>query len=120
MGIHNSSGPPIEQRVGNPITEKNTKKISMKAFTTACALIAGVSAESLSIRLPFAGSFSPVYSHGVAHHPLTYSRPVYGPVYTGVHHPIVHHPIFKREAEADPSFTLMRRPSMNTLSMLTR
>merc|ERR1711936_726129 len=105
MGIHNSSGPPIEQRVGNPITEKNTKKISMKAFTTACALIAGVSAESLSIRLPFAGSFSPVYSHGVAHHPLTYSRPVYGPVYTGVHHPIVHHPIFKREADAEPRFT---------------
>merc|ERR1712029_338759 len=109
MGIHNSSGPPIEQRVGSPITEKNTKKISMKAFTTACALIAGVSAES-HIGLPLAGSFSPVYGHGVAHHPLTYSRPVYGPVYTGVHHPIVHHPIvhhpiFKREADAEPRFT---------------
>merc|ERR1712029_36546 len=109
MGIHNSSGPPIEQRVGNPITEKNTKKISMKAFTTICALIAGVSAES-HIGLPLAGSFSPVYGHGVAHHPLTYSRPVYGPVYTGVHHPIVHHPIvhhpiFKREADAEPRFT---------------
>merc|ERR1712111_135832 len=105
MGIHNSSGPPIEQRVGNPITEKKHKKINMKAFTTACALIAGVSAES-HMGLPFAsGGFSPVYSYGVAHHPLTYSRPVYGPVYTGVHHPIVHHPIFKREAEAEPSFT---------------
>merc|ERR1712029_188367 len=73
MGIHNSSGPPIEQRVGSPITEKNTKKISMKAFTTACALIAGISAES-HIGLPLAGSFSPVYGHGVAHHPLTYSH----------------------------------------------
>merc|ERR1712121_539838 len=104
MGIHNSSGPPIEQRVGNPITEKNTKKINMKAFTTACALIAGVSAES-HIGLPLAGSFSPVYGHGVAHHPLTYSRPVYGPLYTGVHHPIVHYPIYKREAEAEPGFT---------------
>merc|ERR1712111_100828 len=47
----------------------------MKAFTTACALIAGVSAES-HMGLPFSsGGFSPVYSHGVAHHPLTYSRP---------------------------------------------
>jgi len=77
----------------------------MKAFTTACALIAGVSAES-HMGLPFAsGDFTPVYGYNVAHHPLTYSRPVYGPVYTGVHHPIVHHPIFKREAEAEPSFT---------------
>merc|ERR1712121_497543 len=56
--------------------------------------------------LPLAsGGFSPVYGYGVAHHPLTYSHPVYGPVYTGVHQPIVHHPIFKREAEAEPSFT---------------
>jgi len=28
MGIHNSSSPPIEQRVGNPITEKKHKKKS--------------------------------------------------------------------------------------------
>merc|ERR1711990_1359472 len=106
MGIHNSSSPPIEQRVGNPISKKH-KKINMKAFTTACALIAGVSAES-HIGLPFAsGGFSLVYGHGVAHHPLAYSRPVFGPMYTGVHHPIVHHPIvhhpiFKREADAEP------------------
>merc|ERR1711962_576952 len=32
MGIHNSSSPPIEQRVGNPITEKKTQKNQHEGF----------------------------------------------------------------------------------------
>merc|ERR1712212_546651 len=106
MGIHNSSSPPIEQRVGNPITEKKTqKKIDMKAFTTACALMAGVSAES-HIGLPFgAAGFFPGYN---VHHPIVYTRPVYG-IHPGYHagfQPIsAGHPLFKREAEPEPRFT---------------
>merc|ERR1711962_309056 len=106
MGIHNSSSPPIEQRVGNPITEKKTqKKIDMKAFTTACALMAGVSAES-HIGFPFgAEGFFPGYN---VHHPIVYTRPVYGihPGYLAGFQPITAgHPLFKREAEPEPRFT---------------
>merc|ERR1711962_370966 len=104
MGIRNSSSPPIEQRVGNPITEKKHKKIDMKAFTTACALMAGVSAES-HIGLPFgAAGFFPGYN---VHHPIVYTRPVYG-IHPGYHagfQPIsAGHPLFKREAEPEPRF----------------
>merc|ERR1712168_1261966 len=107
MGIHNSSSPPIEQRVGNPITEKNQKNINMKAFTTACALVAGVSAAS------YFGGIIPVYTTGAPHpHPFPqfggpYSRPMYG-LYQP--HPIaglrpIYAPSNLHKREAEPSFT---------------
>merc|ERR1711962_820556 len=123
MGIHNSSIHPIEQRVGNPITEQKTQKNrNMKAFTTACALVAGVSADS-----QFYSSDIPFYSAGLTH-PITtpivqYARQPVQPIqamqpiqaiqpiqslYTtyGVHHPMMaagH--LIKREADAEPRFT---------------
>merc|ERR1712112_270491 len=83
MGIHNSSIHPIEQRVGNPITEQKTQKNrNMKAFTTACALVAGVSADS-----QFYSSDIPFYSAGLTH-----------PMMAAGH-------LIKREADAEPRFT---------------
>merc|ERR1712168_1066931 len=116
MGIHNSSIHPIEQRVGNPITEQKTQKDrNMKAFTTACALVAGVSADS-----QFYSSDIPFYSAGLTHpittHIVQYARqPVHAiqaiqaiqSLYStyGVHHPMMaagH--LIKREADAEPRF----------------
>merc|ERR1711878_113453 len=112
MGIHNSSSYPIDQRVANLITEK-PKKI-MKAFTTACALIAGS-----------ASADSQFYNNGFIHHPI---QTAYHPAVYGVHpqttpltyvpqaaalggyyfnHPAmaVHPTLIKREAEAEPEFS---------------
>merc|ERR1711931_223055 len=132
MGIHNSSIHPIEQRVGNPITEQKTQKNrNMKAFTTACALVAGVSADS-----QFYSSDIPFYSAGLTHpittpivqyarqpvqaiqpiqavQPIQAMQPIQAiqpiqSLYTtyGVHHPMMaagH--LIKREADAEPRFT---------------
>merc|ERR1711878_194723 len=112
MGIHNSSSYPIDQRVANLITEK-PKKI-MKAFTTACALIAGS-----------ASADSQFYNNGFIHHPI---QTAYHPAVYGVHpqttpltyvpqatplggyyfnHPAmaVHPTLIRREAEAEPEFS---------------
>merc|ERR1711962_1539760 len=132
MGIHNSSIHPIEQRVGNPITEQKTQKNrNMKAFTTACALVAGVSADS-----QFYSSDIPFYSAGLTHpittpivqyarqpvqaiqpiqaippiqamQPIQAIQPIQS-LYTtyGVHHPMMaagH--LIKRGADAEPRFT---------------
>merc|ERR1711962_1331183 len=120
MRIHNSSIHPIEQRVGNPITEQKTQKNrNMKAFTTACALVAGVSADS-----QFYSSDIPFYSAGLTHpittpivqyarqpvqaiQPIQAMQPIQS-LYTtyGVHHPMMaagH--LIKREADAEPRFT---------------
>merc|ERR1711962_1344832 len=123
MGIHNSSIHPIEQKVGNPITEQKTQKNrNMKAFTTACALVAGVPADS-----QFYSSDIPFYSAGLTH-PITtpivqYARqPVQAiqpiqamqpiqpiqPLYSnyGVHYPMMAAgPLIKRDADAEPRFT---------------
>merc|ERR1711962_1549927 len=132
MGIHNSSIHPIEQRVGNPITEQKTQKNrNMKAFTTACALVAGVSADS-----QFYSSDIPFYSAGLTHpittpivqyphqpvqaiqpiqavQPIQAMQPIQAiqPIQSlystyGVHHPMMaagH--LIKREADAEPRFT---------------
>merc|ERR1711962_1191674 len=132
MGIHNSSIHPIEQKVGNPITEQKTQKNrNMKAFTTACALVAGVSADS-----QFYSSDIPFYSAGLTHpittpivqyarqpvqaiqpiqaippiqamQPIQAIQPIQS-LYTtyGVHRPMMaagH--LVKREADAEPRFT---------------
>merc|ERR1711931_380384 len=110
MGIHNSSIHPIEQRVGNPITEQKTQKNrNMKAFTTACALVAGVSADS-----QFYSSDIPFYSAGLTHpittpivqyarQPVQAMQPIQAIYSTyGVHHPMMaagH--LIKREADAE-------------------
>merc|ERR1712110_449842 len=72
---------------------------NMKAFTTACALIAGVSAETnLGLSFGAEAFFPSYYHHRVIHHPVTQYVP-YGihPAYSGVH--------YLRKREAEPSFT---------------
>merc|ERR1712241_431248 len=105
MGIHNSSSYPIDQRVANLITEK-PKKI-MKAFTTACALIAGsASADShfynQGLVYPAQAAY-PAQVYGV-HAPFNYiPQQAVGGYYFN-HPAMAGHPLFKREAEAEFSY----------------
>merc|ERR1712244_183689 len=105
MGIHNSSSYPIDQRVANLITEK-PKKI-MKAFTTACALIAGsASADSQfynqGLVYPAQASY-PAQVYGVQT-PFNYiPQQAVGGYYFN-HPAMAGHPLFKREAEAEFSY----------------
>merc|ERR1712042_39590 len=112
MGIHNSSNLPIEQRVGNPITEKNHQKNNMKAFTTACALIAGVSAEAQIPYFTTGVAHPPIASYvPITHQPINYGIQSVRPFYStygigiGVHHPMTAGHLIKREAEAEPRST---------------
>merc|ERR1712244_69114 len=105
MGIHNSSSYPIDQRVANLITEK-PKKI-MKAFTTACALIAGsASADSQfynqGLAYPAQAAY-PAQVYGVQT-PFNYipQQAVGGDYFN--HPAMAGHPLFKREAEAEFSY----------------
>merc|ERR1712241_1636854 len=105
MGIHNSSSYPIDQRVANLITEK-PKKI-MKAFTTACALIAGsASADShfynQGLVYPAQAAY-PAQVYGVQT-PFNYiPQQAVGGYYFN-HPAMAGHPLFKREAEAEFSY----------------
>merc|ERR1712165_219208 len=105
MGIHNSSSYPIDQRVANLITEK-PKKI-MKAFTTACALIAGsASADSQfynqGLVYPAQADY-PAQVYGVQT-PFNYiPQQAVGGYYFN-HPAMAGHPLFKREAEAEFSY----------------
>merc|ERR1712241_1169689 len=107
MGIHNSSSYPIDQRVANLITEK-PKKI-MKAFTTACALIAGsASADShfynQGLVYPAQAAYPAHQVYGV-HTPFNYipQHQAVGGYYFN-HPAMAGHPLFKREAEAEFSY----------------